>query len=192
MMTPQLFINYKLKSVAHMPWRMMTYKALNTFIDDLFAFIIKMPWLHRLACLRDGTYGLAPGPGHGAQTHTHAQTNADVIFFIYLYQRWVYPVDPKRRYVTGRVFTARCGIAGVVDERALAAACRNEYEGGDAAGAKEDGAGDDEQEDGDGDTHKDGDKDGDGDAATVVKSPAANGTSVRQRQKPAAALASPQ
>ena len=42
-MTPQLFINYKLKSVAHMPWRMMTYKALNTFIDDLFAFIIRMP-----------------------------------------------------------------------------------------------------------------------------------------------------
>ena len=39
-MTPQLFINYKLKSVAHLPWRMMTYKALNTFIDDIFAFII--------------------------------------------------------------------------------------------------------------------------------------------------------
>merc|ERR1711963_229444 len=38
MMTPQLFINYKLKSVAHLPWRMMTYKALNTFIDDIFAF----------------------------------------------------------------------------------------------------------------------------------------------------------
>ncbi|KAJ7383976.1 Cleft lip and palate transmembrane protein 1 like protein [Desmophyllum pertusum] len=35
MMTPQLFINYKMKSVAHLPWRMMTYKALNTFIDDL-------------------------------------------------------------------------------------------------------------------------------------------------------------
>lgn len=26
----------------------MTYKALNTFIDDLFAFIIKMPTLYRL------------------------------------------------------------------------------------------------------------------------------------------------
>jgi hypothetical protein len=45
MMTPQLFINYKLKSVAHLPWRMLTYKALNTFIDDLFAFIIHMPWV---------------------------------------------------------------------------------------------------------------------------------------------------
>ncbi|KAK6181369.1 hypothetical protein SNE40_009235 [Patella caerulea] len=73
MMTPQLFINYKLKSVAHLPWRMLTYKALNTFIDDIFAFVIKMPTLYRLGCLRD-----------------------DVIFFIYLYQRWVYRVDPTR------------------------------------------------------------------------------------------------
>jgi hypothetical protein len=53
-MTPQLFINYKLKSVAHMPWKAFIYKALNTFIDDLFAFVIKMPWMHRIACFRDG------------------------------------------------------------------------------------------------------------------------------------------
>uniref|UniRef100_W5NCC2 CLPTM1 regulator of GABA type A receptor forward trafficking n=1 Tax=Lepisosteus oculatus TaxID=7918 RepID=W5NCC2_LEPOC len=72
-MTPQLFINYKLKSVAHLPWRMLTYKALNTFIDDLFAFVIKMPMMYRIGCLRD-----------------------DVVFFIYLYQRWIYRVDPNR------------------------------------------------------------------------------------------------
>lgn len=54
MMTPQLFINYKMKSVAHLPWRMMTYKFLNTFIDDIFAFVIKMPTLYRLGCFRDG------------------------------------------------------------------------------------------------------------------------------------------
>ena len=36
MMTPQLFINYKLQSVAHLNWRTMTYKSINTFIDDLF------------------------------------------------------------------------------------------------------------------------------------------------------------
>jgi hypothetical protein len=54
MMCPQLFINYKLKSVAHMPWRQMTYKFLNTIIDDLFAFVIKMPTLHRLSVFRDG------------------------------------------------------------------------------------------------------------------------------------------
>ena len=33
LMTPQLFINYKLKSVAHLPWKVMVYKAINTFID---------------------------------------------------------------------------------------------------------------------------------------------------------------
>ncbi|XP_050369046.1 uncharacterized protein LOC126787164 [Argentina anserina] len=73
MMCPQLFINYKLKSVAHLPWRQMTYKFLNTIIDDLFAFVIKMPMLHRLSVFRD-----------------------DIIFLIYIYQRWVYPVDRKR------------------------------------------------------------------------------------------------
>lgn len=41
LMTPQLFINYKLKSTAHMPFKTFMYKALNTFIDDLFAFIIR-------------------------------------------------------------------------------------------------------------------------------------------------------
>ena len=55
-MTPQLFINYKLKSVAHLPWRMLTYKALNTFIDDMFAFVIKMPTMYRIGCFRDGEF----------------------------------------------------------------------------------------------------------------------------------------
>ncbi|KAF2182811.1 cleft lip and palate transmembrane 1 [Zopfia rhizophila CBS 207.26] len=73
MMVPSLYINYRLKSVAHMPGRAMTYKFLNTFIDDLFAFTIKMPTLHRLATLRD-----------------------DVIFFVYLYQTWVYKIDYTR------------------------------------------------------------------------------------------------
>ncbi|KAK8171233.1 CLPTM1 domain protein [Phyllosticta citrichinensis] len=73
MMVPSLYINYRLKSVAHMPRKAMTYKFLNTFIDDLFAFTIKMPTLHRLATLRD-----------------------DIIFFIYLYQCWVYRVDYSR------------------------------------------------------------------------------------------------
>lgn len=73
MMTPQLFINYKLKSVAHLPWRMLTYKFLNTFVDDMFAFVIKMPTMYRLGCFRD-----------------------DIVFLIFLYQRWIYRVDPKR------------------------------------------------------------------------------------------------
>lgn len=72
-MLPQLFINYKLKSVAALPWRAFMYKAFNTFIDDIFAFIITMPTAHRLACFRD-----------------------DIVFVIYLYQRWLYPVDKSR------------------------------------------------------------------------------------------------
>ncbi|XP_037655002.1 cleft lip and palate transmembrane protein 1-like protein isoform X1 [Choloepus didactylus] len=107
-MLPQLFVNYKMKSVAHLPWKAFTYKAVrwsflgveadsrsflfyeakshvpsrrkklvcqafNTFIDDVFAFIITMPTSHRLACFRD-----------------------DVVFLVYLYQRWLYPVDKSR------------------------------------------------------------------------------------------------
>ncbi|KAG7161338.1 cleft lip and palate transmembrane protein 1-like protein [Homarus americanus] len=72
-MLPQLFINYKLKSVAHLPWKAFMYKAFNTFIDDLFAFIITMPTAHRVACFRD-----------------------DIVFVIYLVQRWLYPVDKSR------------------------------------------------------------------------------------------------
>jgi hypothetical protein len=73
MMVPSLYINYRLKSVAHLPGKAMMYKFLNTFIDDLFAFTIKMPMLHRLATLRD-----------------------DVIFFVYIYQSYVYKVDYSR------------------------------------------------------------------------------------------------
>jgi len=73
LMTPQLFLNYKMKSVAHLPWRVLVYKSLNTFIDDLFSFIIRMPTMARISCFRD-----------------------DVVFFIYIYQRWLYPVDTSR------------------------------------------------------------------------------------------------
>lgn len=73
LMTPQLFLNWKLKSVAHLPWRVLVYKSLNTFIDDLFSFIIRMPTMARISCFRD-----------------------DIVFFIYLYQRWLYPVDKSR------------------------------------------------------------------------------------------------
>lgn len=73
MMVPSLYINYRLKSVAHMPGRALMYKTLNTFIDDLFAFTVKMPILHRLATFRD-----------------------DIIFFVYLYQSYAYKVDHTR------------------------------------------------------------------------------------------------
>ena len=57
------------------------YKAFNTFIDDIFAFIITMPTAHRLACFRD-----------------------DIVFLIYLYQRHLYPVDHTRVNEYGQSF----------------------------------------------------------------------------------------
>ena len=56
-----------------MPSKALFYRFLNTIIDDLFSFIITMPTLHRISCFRD-----------------------DVIFFIYLYQRYHYRVDKTR------------------------------------------------------------------------------------------------
>ncbi|KAF9450961.1 cleft lip and palate transmembrane 1 [Macrolepiota fuliginosa MF-IS2] len=79
-LVPQLIINYKLKSVAHMPMKAMIYKTLSTVVDDFFAFCIKMPFLHRLACFRD-----------------------DVVFLVFLYQRWIYRIDPKRVNEYGQV-----------------------------------------------------------------------------------------
>lgn len=72
-MTPQVYINYKLKSVEFMPWKGMIYQFLNTIVDDLFAFAVKMPTLQRIAVFRD-----------------------DVIFCIYLYQKWIYRKNVRK------------------------------------------------------------------------------------------------
>ena len=47
--------------------------ALLQIVDDLFAFVIKMPTLHRLSVFRD-----------------------DLVFLVYIYQRWAYKVDKRR------------------------------------------------------------------------------------------------
>ena len=83
LMTPQLYINYKLQSVEHMPQRTMIYRFLNTIIDDLFSFIITMPTMHRISCFRD-----------------------DLIFVIYIYQRYKYRIDNTRgMYATEKKVT---------------------------------------------------------------------------------------
>ena len=67
-MTPQIFMNYRLKSVEHLPWSALTYSFINTFIDDLFAFgIFRVPEVSRYSCLRD-----------------------DIVFIIVCIQRWYY------------------------------------------------------------------------------------------------------
>jgi Cleft lip and palate transmembrane protein 1 (CLPTM1) len=70
---PQLYINYRLKSVAHLPWKVFMYKIFNTFVDDAFAWLIEMPLKHRLMTLRD-----------------------DVVFVIFLVQVYIYRVDKTR------------------------------------------------------------------------------------------------
>ncbi|CAI5526491.1 unnamed protein product [Closterium sp. Naga37s-1] len=187
MMCPQLFINYKLKSVAHLPWRQMTYKFLNTIVDDLFAFVIKMPTLHRLSGMflntivddlfafvikmptphrlsvfRDGAWksdgwgfcdvmisssspssissGSTPSTRRPISRRTKAAYQPmlvclpvssspppDIIFLIFLYQRWIYPVDKQR--------VNEYGFGGEPEAAALAGA---PAAGGDGAA---DGAG---------------------------------------------------
>lgn len=56
-----------------MPGKALFYRFLNTIIDDLFAFIIAMPSLYRINCFKD-----------------------DVIFVIYVAQRYMYRVDYTR------------------------------------------------------------------------------------------------
>ena len=81
-MLPQLLLNYRLKSVSAMPWRVMTYKFFNTVIDDVFAFfIVQTTSKHRWMTLRD-----------------------DVVFVLFLGQRWMYPVDRKRADEYGYVY----------------------------------------------------------------------------------------
>ncbi|KAJ1444418.1 hypothetical protein M885DRAFT_454794, partial [Pelagophyceae sp. CCMP2097] len=72
-MLPQLYINYRLKSVAHLPVKVFLYKIFNTFVDDVFAFVVKMPLKHRIMTFRD-----------------------DAVFLVFLYQWWAYPTDRTR------------------------------------------------------------------------------------------------
>jgi len=72
-MCPQLYVNYRLKSVAHLPWKVFMYKIFNTFVDDAFAWLVEMPLKHRLMTLRD-----------------------DVVFVIFLIQVYLYRVDKTR------------------------------------------------------------------------------------------------
>lgn len=58
-----------------------------------------MPWLHRIACLRD-----------------------DVVFLVYLYQKWIYKEDKRRRNEFGQVGDNAGEDEDVgVDEKLLAA-----------------------------------------------------------------------
>merc|ERR1712151_467279 len=61
------YLNYKLKSVEHMPVKALTFKFLNTIIDDFYAFAVKTTTLYRISCFKD-----------------------DVIFVIFIFQMFIY------------------------------------------------------------------------------------------------------
>jgi hypothetical protein len=56
-----------------MPWKVFLYKVFSTFVDDVFAFLIDMPWKHRIMTLRD-----------------------DAVFVMFLVQVYLYRVDKTR------------------------------------------------------------------------------------------------
>ncbi|KAJ1969434.1 Cleft lip and palate associated transmembrane protein 1 [Dimargaris xerosporica] len=78
-MTPQLFLNHRLRSVEAMSVSTFMYRAINTFVDDLFALVIPMPSLTRVSAFRD-----------------------DIIFVVLLYQWWIFP---KRQADTSTTVT---------------------------------------------------------------------------------------
>jgi len=80
LMTPQIYINYKLKSVAHMPVKALTYKFLNTIIDDLYAFAVKTTTLYRISCFKD-----------------------DVIFVIFIIQMILYRKNVRVEEITEEI-----------------------------------------------------------------------------------------
>lgn len=88
-LVPALWINYRLKSVAHMPRRTLVYKFLNTIVDDFAALIVKQPLLARLAAFRD-----------------------DVVFIIYLYQSYIYRTDDRRANEYGQVDAKSSSTSG--------------------------------------------------------------------------------
>lgn len=73
LMTPQIYINYKMKSVENLPIKALAYKFLNTIIDDVFAFALDTPTLHRISVFKD-----------------------DVIFVIFIVQMYLYRKNRKR------------------------------------------------------------------------------------------------
>ncbi|XP_028327143.1 cleft lip and palate transmembrane protein 1-like protein [Gouania willdenowi] len=79
-MAPQLFINYKLKTVSHLQGTVLLYRGVNTFISDLCSCALflsssaSFSSSHQLSCFRD-----------------------ELLFVLYLYQRRRYAPKQRRR-----------------------------------------------------------------------------------------------
>ena len=65
--------------------RTLTYKFLNTIVDDFFSFVISMPLLHRLACFRDDVVFVSDCP-RSIMLWTLTESNAITSQVVLLYQ----------------------------------------------------------------------------------------------------------
>ena len=72
-LAPQLYLNFKLKSVPVMPWRTLAYKFVDAIIDDISNYAMGSPMLIMIIHLND-----------------------DVAFIILIFQRWLYKEDSNR------------------------------------------------------------------------------------------------
>lgn len=79
-MAPQIYINYKLKSVSHLQGAVLMYRGVNTLISDLcscasfFYSSASFSSSHQLSCFRD-----------------------ELLFLLYLYHRRSFAIKPRRR-----------------------------------------------------------------------------------------------
>ena len=106
-MCPQLYINYRLQTVSYMPIRVFMYKAFQTVVDDVAAYLLDMPFQHKIATLRD-----------------------DVVFLCLIAQYFLYRVDKTRPNCYGRAYERADGEG----EGEAAAAVQAEGEEGAAEG----------------------------------------------------------
>lgn len=72
-LTPQLYLNYQMKSVPAMPWRTLAYKFVDAIIDDIANYAMGSPTIVLLMHLND-----------------------DFAFLVLIYQRYLYREDPNR------------------------------------------------------------------------------------------------
>jgi hypothetical protein len=72
-LTPQLYLNYKLKSVPAIPWRTLSYKFVDAIIDDIANYAMGSPTMILIMHLND-----------------------DFAFLVLIFQRWLYREDSNR------------------------------------------------------------------------------------------------
>ena len=72
-MLTEIYANYKVKSVGYFPMSVFFYRLVEVLIDEAIATVLNLPTIFCISCYRN-----------------------DVVFLLYMIQRWMYRVDPNR------------------------------------------------------------------------------------------------